>query len=392
MDPRHAEHDLHTDLVAWRRHLHAHPELSYQEHATAAFVRERLEELGLSPSPPLAGGTGLTCLIEGRSDGPTVALRADMDALPIQEANDVPYASTVPGVAHLCGHDAHTTMLLGAAALLTRDRPARGHVKLLFQPAEEGGAGAARMIEDGALQAPEVGAVFGLHVYPGEAVGYLTASPGPATAATDGLDIEVIGQGGHAAHPHQTVDSVVVAAHVVSALQQVASRQTDPLKPLVITIGKVEGGYARNVIAPSVRLEGTVRTLDRELRAQLPEQLERLVAGITQAFGASHTLTFSEGYPSLHNDPTLLPTLEDTVHDLLGDGHLGSAPPSMGGEDFAFYAERVPGMMARLGVRNEAKGFVHPLHHPRFDLDEDALPLGAAVLVGFARRWLAAQT
>jgi len=184
---------------------------------------------------------------------------------------------------------------------------------------------------------------------------------------------------------------VVVAAHVVSALQQVTSRQTDPLKPVVITIGKVEGGYARNVIAPSVRLEGTVRTLDRDLRAQLPAQLERLVAGVTQAFGASHTLTFREGYPSLHNDASLLPTLEGTVEDLLGEGRLASAPPSMGGEDFAFYAERVPGLMARLGVRNEAKGFVHPLHHPRFDLDEDALPLGAAVLAGFARRWLLAH-
>lgn len=391
MDPRSAAHDLHADLVAWRRHLHAHPELSYEEHATAAFVRERLHELGLRPSPPLAGGTGLTCLIEGQADGPTVALRADMDALPIQEANDVPYASAVAGVAHLCGHDAHTTMLLGAAALLTRERPARGHVKLLFQPAEEGGAGAARMIEDGALQAPDVGAVFGLHVYPGMPVGHLTASPGPATAASDGLDIDVIGQGGHAAHPHQAVDAVVVAAHVVSALQQVTSRQTDPLKPVVITIGKVEGGYARNVIAPSVRLEGTVRTLDRDLRAQLPAQLERLVAGVTQAFGASHTLTFREGYPSLHNDASLLPTLEGTVEDLLGEGRLASAPPSMGGEDFAFYAEQVPGLMARLGVRNEAKGFVHPLHHPRFDLDEDALPLGAAVLAGFARRWLLAH-
>ncbi len=388
MDLRSAAHDLRSDLVAWRRHLHAHPELSYQEEATAAFVRERLEGLGLRASAPLAGGTGLTCLIEGQADGPTVALRADLDALPIQEANDVPYASTVPGVGHMCGHDAHTTMLLGAAALLVRQRPARGHVKLLFQPAEEGGAGAARMIEDGALDEPSVSAIFALHVYPGVEVGHLTVSPGQATAAADAFDIEVIGRGGHAAHPHQAIDAVAVAAHVVTALQLVVSRQTDPLLPLVLTIGKIEGGYARNVIAPSVRLAGTARSLDPALRERLPAMLEHVVGGVTQAFGASYTLAYQLGYPSTRNDPALLPTLEATVAELLGEGRLSRKPPSMGGEDFAFYAERVPGLIARLGVRNEARGLVHPLHHPRFDLDEDALPLGAAVLAGFAQRYL----
>ena len=391
MDLLSAAHDLHPDLVAWRRHLHAQPELAYAEIATAAFVRERLAQMGLRPSPPLAGGTGLTCLIEGRAGGPTVALRADMDALPIQEANDVPYASTVPGVAHLCGHDAHTTMLLGAAALLAQDRPAYGHVKLLFQPAEEGGAGAARMIEDGALDDPSVSTIFALHVFPDVEVGHLTVSPGQATAAADAFDIEVIGRGGHAARPHQAVDAVAVAAQVVSALQQLVSRQTDPLTPLVITIGKVEGGFARNVIAPSVRLEGTARSLDPALRERLPGLLEQLVGGVTKAFGASHTLSYRHGYPSTRNDPALLPTLEATVADLLGEDRLTQLPPSMGGEDFAYYAERVPGMIARLGVRNEARGLVHPLHHPRFDLDEDALPLGAAVLADFARRWLASN-
>lgn len=392
MDLLSAAHDLHPDLVAWRRHLHAQPELAYGEIATAAFVRERLAQMGLRPSPPLAGGTGLTCLIEGRAGGPTVALRADMDALPIQEANDVPYASTVPGVAHLCGHDAHTTMLLGAAALLAQDRPAYGHVKLLFQPAEEGGAGAARMIEDGALDEPAVSAIFALHVFPDVDVGRLTVSPGQATAAADAFDIEVIGRGGHAARPHQAVDAVAVAAQVVSALQQLVSRQTDPLTPLVITIGKVEGGFARNVIAPSVRLEGTARSLDPALRERLPGLLEQLVGGVTKAFGASHTLDYRHGYPSTRNDHALLPTLETTVAELLGEGRLTELPPSMGGEDFAYYAERVPGMIARLGVRNEARGLVHPLHHPNFDLDESALPLGAAVLAGFARHWLDANT
>ncbi|MFO8148740.1 MAG: M20 family metallopeptidase [Trueperaceae bacterium] len=384
-----AAFELRPDLVAWRRHLHAHPELAYQEHATAAFVRERLEQLGLRPSPPLAGGTGLTCLIAGDTDGPTVALRADMDALPIQEATGADYASTVPGVAHLCGHDAHTTMLLGAAALLARRRPEHGHVKLLFQPAEEGGAGAARMIEDGALEDPTVSAVFGLHVDPNQPVGALSVTPGPATAASDGLDIEIIGEGGHAARPHQAIDAIAVAAQVIVAIQQLVSRHTDPLQPLVITLGRIEGGFARNVIAPSVHLQGTARSFDPALRDRLPALLDRTVAGVTQAFGARHELTYRTGYPSLRNDAALIPTLADVVGELLGEGRLATGGPSLGGEDFAFYAQRVPGLMARLGVRNEALGLVHPLHHPRFDLDEGALPLGAAVLAGFARRYLA---
>jgi len=384
-----AASDLRADLVAWRRHLHAHPELAYQEHATAAFVRERLAALGLRPSPPLAGGTGLTCLIEGDSDGPTVARRADMDALPIQEANEVPYASTVPGVAHLCGHDAHTAMLLGAAALLVRRRPPRGHVKLFFQPAEEGGAGAERMIADGALEAPRVDAAFALHVFPGLPVGHASVTPGQSSAASDAFDLEVIGRGGHAARPHQAVDAVTVAAQVVTALQQIASRHTDPLDPLVITIGKVTGGYARNVIAPSVRLEGTVRTLAPALRERIPALIDDIARGVTAAFGASHALDYHLGYPSVYNDPALLQLVEEAVADVLGPDRLAVVPPSMGGEDFAYVAERVPAFMARLGVDNETKGLVHPLHHPNFDLDEDVLPIGAALLAELARRWLA---
>ena len=385
----HAASDLSADLVAWRRHLHAHPELAYQEHATAAFVRERLAELGLRPSAPLAGGTGLTCLIEGEADGPTVALRADMDALPIQEANEVPYASTVPGIAHLCGHDAHTAMLLGAATLLTGRRPPRGNVKLFFQPAEEGGAGAERMIADGALEAPRVDAAFALHVFPGLPVGHASITPGQSSAASDAFDLEVIGRGGHAARPHQAVDAVTVAAQVVTALQQIASRHTDPLDPLVITIGKVTGGYARNVIAPSVRLEGTVRTLDPALRERVPGLIDAIARGVTAAFGASHALDYRLGYPSVRNDPALLPLVEEAVAAVLGPDRLAVVPPSMGGEDFAYVAERVPAFMARLGVGNETKGLIHPLHHPNFDLDEDALPLGAALLAELARRWLA---
>jgi amidohydrolase len=380
---------MRPDLVAWRRHLHMHPELSYQETATSAFVRERLEALGLEPSAPLAGGTGLTCLVRGRDDGPTVALRADMDALPIQEASDVPYASTTPGVAHLCGHDGHTTMLMGAAALLATHRPARGHVKLLFQPAEEGGAGAARMIEDGALDG--VAAIYALHVDPRVPTGRTGVVLGPANAAADSLSIEVIGAGGHAAYPHLSVDAIAVAAQVVTALQHVVSRHADPLAPLVITIGTIQGGFARNVIAPSVRMEGTVRSFDADLRGRLPGMVERVVQGVVAAHGATATVGYAFGYPATVNDVALLDVFEASSAAVMGEGRHARMAPTMGAEDFSYYAERVPGMIGRLGVRNEALGFVHPLHHPRFDLDEDALPLGAAFLADVATRWLQAQ-
>jgi len=380
---------LRPELVAWRRHLHMHPELSYREMATAAFVRERLAALGLEPSPPLAGGTGLTCTIHGLDDGPTVALRADMDALPIQEDASAPYASTKPGVAHLCGHDAHTTMLLGAGALLSRHRPARGHVRLLFQPAEEDGAGAERMVEDGALDG--VDAIYALHVDPQTPVGHTCTTVGPANAAADEIEIEVIGAGGHAAYPHLSVDAVAVAAQVVTAIQHVVSRHSDPLQPLVVTIGTIQGGFASNVIAPSVRMTGTVRTFHPELRETMPARLERVVQGVAAAHGATATLDVRFGYPTTVNDGSLLPDFEASVAAVMGEGRNAQVAPTMGAEDFAYYAQRVPGMIAGLGVRNEVLDFTHPLHHPRFDLDEDALPLGAALLADVARRWLAGQ-
>lgn len=368
-----------------------HPELGYAETETAAFVRERLLALGLEPSAPMAGGTGLTCLIRGRSDGPTVALRADMDALPILEDAQAPYASTRPGVAHLCGHDGHTVMLLGAAALLAQHPPDRGHVKLLFQPAEEGGGGAARMIEDGALDGPTVEAIYALHVDPRVPTGRSGVVVGPANAAADTIDVEVVGAGGHAAYPHLSVDAVAVAAQVVTALQHVVSRHTDPLLPLVLTIGTIHGGFARNVIAPSVTMQGTVRSFDPGLRERMPALIERVVQGVVAAHGATAHVGYAFGYPATVNDAVLLPEFEAASAAVMGAGHNALMAPTMGAEDFSYYAQRVPGMIGRLGVRNEALGFVHPLHHPRFDLDEDALPLGAALLAEVATRWLAGR-
>ena len=378
---------LQEQLTGWRRHLHQHPELAYEEVETARFVEETLRGFG-SDVESGVGKTGVVCLIEGKTAGPTVALRADMDALPIQDGKAVPYASSIPGKAHLCGHDAHTTMLLGAAQLLSRRPPESGNVKLIFQPAEEGLAGAKAMLEDGVLSSPDVSAIFGIHVHHTLEVGHLSVCPGQSSAASDAFDLTIIGEGGHAAHPHLSIDAVVIASEIVTSLQQLVSRQTDPLRPLVITVGKIEGGYARNVIAPSVRLEATVRTLHPEVRERVPALLERLIKGICNAFGATYTLEYRHGYPSVHNHPSLVPVLKEAAGEILGAGQLTLREPSMGGEDFAYYTQKIPGLICRLGTRNETKGTVHPLHHPMFDIDESALPLGSALHALFAHTYL----
>lgn len=378
---------LQEQLSSWRRHLHQHPEVAYEEVETARLVEEALRGFGIDVKSGV-GKTGVVGFIEGKALGPTIALRADMDALPIQDGKSVSYTSSIPGKAHLCGHDAHTTMLLGAAQLLSRHPPENGNVKLVFQPAEEGGAGAKAMIEDGVLSSPEVSAIFGIHVHHSLEVGHLSVCPGQSSAASDAFDLTIIGEGGHAAHPHLSVDAIVVASEIVTALQQLVSRQTNPLQPLVITVGKIEGGYARNVIAPSVRLEATIRTLHVEVRERVPELLKRLVKGVCDAFGATYKLSYRHGYPSVHNHPSLVPVLREAVGKMLDTKQLTLREPSMGGEDFAFYTQKIPGLICRLGIRNETKETVYPLHHPMFDIDESALPLGSALHALFACTYL----
>lgn len=378
-----AAKEIHNDLISWRRHLHQNPELAFEEESTALFVQEKLQELGIEYQSSI-GRTGVVGLIKGEEPGPTVALRADMDALPIQDGKDVPYKSKVDGKAHLCGHDAHTTILLGAASLLTKFRPKKGQVKLVFQPAEEGFGGAKEMIKDGVLQNPDVSLIAGLHVHHTADTGYVTVCPGISSAATDGFNLTIYGKGGHAAHPHLSVDSIAVTAEVISSLQQIVSRQIEPTSPVVLTIGKISGGYARNVIAPSVTLEATVRTLDLQVREQMEGKINQIVKGICDAFGATYELEYNYGYPSVYNDESLLPLLEETTNAVLGEGKLSLAKPSMGGEDFSYYAQQVPGIFFRLGIRNEEKGTTNPLHHPLFDIDEDALPLGSTMLAQFA--------
>ena len=375
--------DLKENIIQWRRYLHMNPELSYEEYETSKFVLENLKDLGFEIQAPIAK-TGIVALLRGINPGPTVALRADMDALPIQDEKTVSYASLVPGVAHLCGHDAHTAILLGAANILSKHRPIKGNIKFIFQPAEEGLAGALHMVQEGVLKNPDVDVIVGLHVHPTASTGYITVAKDVAMACADSFDIEVIGEGGHAAHPHMSIDSITVAAEVISSLQQIVSRSIDPLKPAVLTIGKIEGGFKRNVIAPSVRLEGTVRVLDPSLREVISHRMEQYIKGVCEGMGATYKFDYQLGYPSVKNDNKLIPLLNSVAEKILGASTLSIVNPSMGGEDFAYYAERVSGIFFRLGTFNETKDCIYPNHHPKFDVDEDALPYGSAILAQFA--------
>lgn len=377
---------LADQLIEWRRDFHRNPELGYEEVRTAGIVAEHLRGLGLETRTGV-GGTGVVGLLRGAQAGPTFLLRADMDALPIPDAKQTDYRSTVEGKGHLCGHDAHTAMLMGAAKLLAARGLKRGNVKFMFQPAEEGGAGANAMIRDGLLEEPKVDAAAALHVSPMFAVGRTGAARGAAWAATNPLRIKILGRGGHAASPHQTVDAIAIAAQVVTALQHIASRQVDPLDSVVVTIGKMNGGHAVNAIASEAELLGTVRTLNPQLRVQMRDRIETIVKGITEAFGAGYELELKEGYPVVVNDDDMYGLFARTCDETLGAGNWESIKPTMGGEDFAYVARQVPAVMFRLGTCG-GDTTAYPLHHPSFDLDESAMPLGAAMLASIAINYL----
>jgi len=381
---------LLPEMIGYRRQFHQHPELGMEEFETAAKVAEVLRSLGLEPRERV-GGTGVVVTIPGRGPGKTIAIRADMDALPVAEENDKPYASKVPGKMHACGHDGHTAGLLGVAHLLSEMRDKfDGQVKLLFQPAEEGPGGAEPMIRDGAMKDPDVDAVIGLHLNTEIPTGQIGLVRGIVSAAPDGFMITIKGVGGHGAHPHRSVDAIAVAAQVVTALQTIPSREVDPVNPIVITVGTINGGFRGNVIAPSVTMTGTVRTLDPDLRATVEERMRRLVGGICQAMRAEYEMGYSYGYPSVVNDNDITNLVETAAAGILGDENVLRIPtPSMGGEDFAHFAQEAPGCFVRLGARNEAKGTVFPGHHPRYDFDEDAMAVGAAVMVQAALDFLA---
>ncbi|MEA2511333.1 MAG: hypothetical protein QOF01_2427 [Thermomicrobiales bacterium] len=392
-DVRHDVDEILPGVVADRRHLHQHPELGFQEVKTAAFVADRLRALGVEDIKTGIAKTGVTGLIRGTGTGPgadkVVLLRADMDALPIEEENEVDYRSTVPGTMHACGHDAHTAMLLGTTRLLLdrRDRFA-GTVKVLFQPAEEGGGGARVMIEEGALENPKVDAAFGIHVAQDEPIGTVSVRPGPIMAAADRFTIVVQGKGGHGAQPHLCIDPIAVGAQIVAALQTIVSREVDPTEPAVVTVGAFRAGHAANVIPDTAELRGTVRSFNPAVREQLATRIQELVRGIAAAMRAEVEIKYHFGYPPTVNHPEMTEFAQGVLAEVVGADNVLPAPLHMGAEDFSYFLERVPGCFWFVGSRNPEKGFIWGHHHPKFDIDEDAMAIGMETVTRVVLRYL----
>ena len=369
-------HAQHAELVNIRRHLHENPELGFEEVATAQYIADYLAGLGLEVTRQVAK-TGVVALIRGAWPGKTVAIRADMDALPIQELNEVPYKSKNPGKMHACGHDAHVAAAIGAARILWELRDQiNGNVKFIFQPAEEAPGGAEPMIAAGVLENPTVEAIIGGHVWGGLESGIIEVMSGPTMASSDIIRLKIIGKGGHAAQPHTTIDPIVIASEIVGALQKLVSRQTDPFESVVISICSFHAGDVFNVIPHSAYLEGAVRTLNNELRQELPQKIEKIIKGITEPYGATYELDYYLGYPVTVNDPGVTETVRRAAISVLGaDKVRVAARASMGGEDYAYFLNKVPGTYIRIGTRNPEKGICQEMHHPRFDIDEAVLEL-----------------
>ena len=385
---RQGTREVQDQVLAVRRHLHAHPELSFQEHDTAAHVAGRLREAGIEVREGVAG-TGLIATLEGgKGSGGEVTLRADLDALPIQELNDLPFKSTVPGVMHACGHDAHTAMVLGAGLVLhALLKDWGGIVRLLFQPGEEKlPGGASLMLKEKALGDPPKGVIIGQHITPELATGLVGFHPGPFMASADELYVTVKGKGGHAAMPHRVIDPVLITAHLITGLQQLVSRRAKPGDPTVLSFGKVTAEGATNVIPDQVKLEGTLRAFNEEWREELHTLLPRMAEGIAEAMGGSCEFEVRKGYPVLVNDPDLTGRLRGVAEDYLGSDRVVTIDRRMGAEDFAYYSQVMPACFWRLGTGNAAKGSDHAQHNPHFDVDEDALPIGTGLMALAALR------
>lgn len=369
-----------------RRHIHMHPELSFEEKETSKFVSSKLKSMGLEVQEGI-GGFGLTALIKGTKEGPCLGLRADMDALPIQEANAVPYASKVKGVMHACGHDVHTASLIGTAMILNALKAhIAGSVKLIFQPGEEKiPGGASLMIKDGILEDPKVDFMLGQHVFPEMDAGCFGVCPGPYMASADEVYIRIKGKGGHGAMPHKCIDPIVLSAQIISAIQSLVSRNTNPLEPLVITMGKINSlGGATNIIPDEVSLEGTIRTLNEEVRSDIHTQLKDLLEGYERGSGATIELEIRKGYPSLTNDSAISNRVLEIGQQFKGVDKFKLIPKRMTAEDFAYFSNAVPSCFYRMGVRNEAKGIVSGVHTNTFDIDEEALKHSSAMMAFLA--------
>ena len=380
-------------IVAFRRHIHAHPELSFEEKQTAAFISAKLSEAGIAHTNGIAG-TGITALIQGRNPGKkTTALRADMDALPIVEENDVPYKSKKEGVMHACGHDVHSSSLLGTAMILQQLKDEfEGTVKLIFQPGEEKAPGGAKlMIEEGILQEPnKVNNIIGQHVMPLIPVGKVGFKPGIYMASADELYLTVKGKGGHAAQPHSLVDPILITSHIIITLQQVVSRKANPITPSVLSFGKIIANGATNVIPNEVYVEGTFRTLDEHWREEALEIMKKMAEHIAAAMGGEVDFNIVRGYPYLKNDEALTLRARNFATEYLGSENVVDLSVWMAAEDFAFYSQQIDACFYRLGTRNEARGIVSGVHTPTFDIDEKALEIGAGLMAWIAINELAA--
>jgi amidohydrolase len=382
--------DLQPDIQAWRRDIHQHPELLYDVHRTAAFVADRLREFGCDEVATGLGKTGVVGVIKGKKPAgngeiKVIGLRADMDALPIEEETNLPYASKTFGKMHACGHDGHTAMLLGAARYLAETRNFAGDAVVIFQPAEEGGAGAAAMIKDGLMDRFGIEQVYGMHNGPGIPVGQFAIRAGPIMAATDAIDIKITGHGGHAARPHICVDSVLVGSQVINALQSIVSRSIDPLESAVISICEFHAGNARNVIPQTAELHGTIRTLTPEIRELVEKRVREVVAGVAQITGAKIDLVYERGYPVTVNHASQTDVATRVAREIAGEGNVHETPPLMGAEDFAYMLEARPGAFIFCGNGDSAG-----LHHPAYNFNDEAIVYGTSYWIKLVENTLAA--
>jgi len=382
--------ELQPDIQAWRRDFHEHPELLYEVHRTAGLVAERLREFGCDEVITGIGRTGVVGVIKGsrpagKGDVKVIGLRADMDALPIEEATDLPYASRTKGLMHACGHDGHTAMLLGAARYLAETRNFAGDAVVIFQPAEEGGAGAVAMIKDGLMDRFGIEQVYGMHNGPGIPVGSFALRPGPIMAGGDAVAIKIEGLGGHAAQPHKSIDSVLVGAQLITALQSIVSRSVDPLESAVISMCKFHAGNARNVIPQTAELEGTVRTLNSEVRKMVERRVREVVAGVAQVTGARIELTYDRGYPVTVNHASQTDVATRAASEIVGGANVHVMPPLMAGEDFAFMLEQRPGALIFCGNGDSAG-----LHHPAYNFNDEAIVFGTSYWIKLVESTLAA--
>jgi amidohydrolase len=378
--------DLHNEIKEWRRDFHAHPELRYDVHRTAGSVAEKLKSFGCDEVVPGIGRTGVVGVIRGRKSGSKViGLRADMDALPLEEETGLPYKSTVPGKMHACGHDGHTAMLLGAAKYLAETRNFAGTAVVIFQPAEEGGAGALAMVKDGLISRFGIQEVYGMHNYPGLPIGQFAIRPGAMMAAADHLQIEIEGKGGHAARPHLSIDTILVGAQMINQLQSIVARNVDPLEAAVVSVCMFQAGHTDNVIPQHAVLRGTARSLTPEVRELLHQRIGEVVEGTARLYGATAKVTYTNGYPVVVNHERQTAFAADVAREIAGRDKVDiDVPPVMGAEDFAFMLAERPGAFIFVGNGDSAG-----LHHPAYDFNDETIPVGTSYWVRLAETALA---